>query len=255
MVGDIHGAYDLVVAALKQAKFHPDRDRLIGVGDTHDRGPQSYRSAAFLQQGYVFEVRGNHEDMLLDLYSGEPPSEEVLRFMCQFNGMGLWLELSEDQRQEMLASIRQLPLVIEIETARGTVGVVHADVPADQTWPEFLERVQNLDSETIKVALWGRDRIKSRSNAGVTGVGRVFVGHTPQWNGVTRYGNVYAIDTGAIYGQLNAKEAGHLTVARVSTNTGILSQPPKVHDLINLCDFDDESQEPFGQYAQAPALT
>ena len=45
------------------------------------------------------------------------------------------------------------------------------------------------------------------------GIGRVFVGHTPQWGGLRRYGNVYAIDTGAVFGWLGMD--GHLTCVNI----------------------------------------
>lgn len=48
VVGDIHGAYDLVIQGMKAARFNPTCDRLFAVGDLIDRGPGSHRAARFL---------------------------------------------------------------------------------------------------------------------------------------------------------------------------------------------------------------
>jgi len=48
VVGDIHGAFDLVIDAMKAVNFDPEADRLLSVGDLIDRGAGSHRCAAFL---------------------------------------------------------------------------------------------------------------------------------------------------------------------------------------------------------------
>lgn len=250
VVGDIHGAYDLVLEALHQCNFNPAVDRLFAVGDLIDRGEGSHRCAKFLAQPYVHAVRGNHEDMLIDLFAEGEPHPSVVEFMALRNGFGWWLSASDEDRRDILDAIRKLPLAIEIETARGTVGLIHADVPRGLSWQEFLFLLDNGDDKTIETCLWGRSRISRNEQDGVAGVGRMFVGHTPQWEGVNRYGNVYAIDTGAVYGQQGHHEGGHLTMAGITAQTSLLLTDRCMSScLVNLLDDQAETLTPFGQYA------
>lgn len=105
VVGDIHGAFDLVLRAMEQAKFDPAIDRLFSVGDLIDRGNGSHRCVKLLAQPYVHVVRGNHEDMLIDLYKDGEPAHEILMFAARSNGFGWWLSTSDSQRQDILAAI------------------------------------------------------------------------------------------------------------------------------------------------------
>ncbi|EOV9087845.1 metallophosphoesterase [Pseudomonas aeruginosa] len=72
---------------MREAQFSPTHDRLFVVGDLIDRGPGSHRCARFLAQPYVHAVRGNHEDMLLQLYPEDspPPPDSLLGFGEQWN--------------------------------------------------------------------------------------------------------------------------------------------------------------------------
>lgn len=247
VVGDIHGAYDLVIEAMRQAKFDRAKDRLFAVGDLIDRGPGSHRCTKFLAQPYVHAVRGNHEAMLLELYEAGDPDEAVLPFVCRYNGLRWWLDVAVEQRQAILAAIRELPLAIEVATRRGTVGLVHADVPKGMDWGVFLSLLEASDKQAVQTGLWGRARIEHGDESGVSGVGRVFVGHTPQWGGVSRFGNVYAVDTGAVFGQLGSNAEGHLTMARLVMQTKALAAPRQpTTRLVELKDDGVELPMPFG---------
>lgn len=246
VVGDIHGAFDLVLKAMKQAQFDPAVDRLFSVGDLIDRGAGSHRCVKFLAQPYVHAVRGNHEDMLLELYANGEPDPAVVDFMVSRNGLGWWLAVPETQRREVLAAIAELPLAIEVETVRGTVGLIHADVPEGMSWGEFIADIGAGNSKTIETCLRGRDRIHSNNAEGVQGVGRIFVGHTPQWGGLKRYGNVYALDTGAVFGEQGVKDGGCLTMARLVMKTESLTVPRKAVSLVDLRDDGIEPKVPFG---------
>lgn len=249
VVGDIHGAFDMVIEAMAGVGFDPQTDRLFSVGDLIDRGPGSHRCARFLAQPYVHAVRGNHEQMLLDLYADGVPDPAVVKVMAGYNGFGWWLGVPESQRAEILEAIARLPLAIEIDTERGSVGLIHADVPPGMEWGEFLARLEAGDSDAIQTCLWGRERVNSRDANGVAGVGRVFAGHTPQWSGAIRLGNFYCIDSGAVFGQLGMKE-GHLTMTEATTKTGVLTSPRQSGGMIDLRIADDRANEPFGSYAQ-----
>lgn len=250
IVGDIHGCYGLLVQALKSAAFDASRDRLFSVGDTVDRGPESHRALRFLQTPWVHAVRGNHEDMFLDLHTGTgDPSDGAIEFATGRNGMKWWRGLNPQERREYIAAFAALPLVIEIATRRGTVGIVHAEVPAGLSWGEFTDLVERGDPATVHQALWGRERVRGDAS-GVVGVGRVFVGHTPQ-RGPARLGNVYYIDTGAVFGLEDPAGAnGRLTFVDISCATGLLAggDVPGQVDLR----LGPAVAEPFGAYACSP---
>jgi hypothetical protein len=80
VVGDVHGMFDRVEAALTKIHFDRDRDRLFCVGDVIDRGPQSPEVVPLLEQPFVYAVCGHHEDELLQMHAGsaEPNSETWL---------------------------------------------------------------------------------------------------------------------------------------------------------------------------------
>ncbi len=223
MIGDVHGAYDLVWQAMQKAGFDPRVDRLFSVGDLVDRGAQSMRAKRFLGLPYVAAARGNHEDWWLSLYEGGSPEPEVVGALGARMKMGVqwWLDADPMERDELVAMFRSLPLAIEIETDRGSVGIVHGDVPAGMSWQDFKAALERGDEKVVKTALWGRSRIRGGDQTGVQGIGRVFVGHTPQWNGLKSFGNVYAIDTGAVFGMTGNAEPGEgrLTMAQLIAGT------------------------------------
>ena len=213
VVGDIHGSFDLCIEAMRSSRFDVRVDRLISVGDLIDRGPHSHRATKFLSCPFVHAVRGNHEDMVLEIYQEGRPHDAVIEMMACRNGFDWWLDAPERLRAEMVTAFRALPLAIEVDTADGPVGIVHADVAAGLSWPQFKDRLERGDERVAHDALWGRDRVGVGDETGVAGVHRVYVGHTPLEER-RRFGNVFAIDTGAVFGLLG-KGGGHLTFVEV----------------------------------------
>lgn len=250
VVGDIHGSFDLVLHAMQEVSFDPQQDRLFCLGDLVDRGPNSHCCAEFLSKPYVHSICGNHDAMLLDLYANGTPSDSQLQYAARQYGSWWWLSLTLPERETILSKLSKLPLVIEIETSRGTVGLVHADIPSHMDWQTFVSAVENGDRDAIQTALWGRDRILSNDQRGIIGVGRVFVGHTLQWGGAKRYGNVVAIDTGAVFGDIGIHDDGRLTIANITTKTDSLDRPRKaslthIHDEAFDCDLPFSHQPTY----------
>jgi hypothetical protein len=103
------------------------------------------------------------------------------------HGGGWWFDLTSDQRAACRRAFARLPFVIEIETARGLVGIVHADVPAGMTWSELIGAVEACDGDTLGTLTWGEDRARGVVIDGVEGVFRVFCGHTPPGAGFARW--------------------------------------------------------------------
>jgi len=249
VLADAHGTFDLVLLALEKLDFDPAIDRLFIVGDLVDRGWYSQAALEFLNQPWVFAIRGNHEQMVLDMYASGTLDQDALRFNVERNGMGWWLETPLERRAALLDAFSRLPVAMEVETERGTVGLVHAEVPVGMDWPTFVARLEGGDAHTIQSALWGRVRATRNVASGVAGVGRIFCGHTPQFGGARRLGNCYFIDTGAVFGALG-QAPGKLTVANLACQTGIITSPaPVVLPLVDL--FEPEGAGPFGRYARS----
>ena len=245
---DGHGSFHLVKRALDAVQFNPSIDRLFVVGDLVDRGRYSQAVLEFLREPWVFVVRGNHEQMVLDLYASGTLDEELLAFHVENNGMGWWLETPQDRREAILDLFAQLPVAMEVETTRGTVGLVHAEVPVGMDWPTFVTKLEAYDHHTIQSALWGRVRAKSGDTRGVRGIDRIFSGHTPQFGGARRLGNCYIIDTGAVFGD-QGMAGGKLTVANMACKSGIITGGrPRTLPLVDL--FEDVGTGPFGDYAR-----
>lgn len=243
VVGDIHGEFGLLANGLERVSFDPAKDRLFLLGDLIDRGSASHLCADVLSLPYVHAVLGNHESMLLQLYADGEPHAYALDFMVRRNGFGWWLTADTDTRRRTLEAVRKLPLAIEIDTPRGSVGLVHADVPGGMSWQDFTRALEEGDKRATHDCVWGRARIRDNDRRGVAGIDRLFVGHTKQ-GGVTRFGNVYAVDTGATFW----REDGRLTLADLTCATSSLTGPAAADALVEIRDAGANDVW-FGRYA------
>lgn len=196
VVGDIHGCFDQLSAALRARHFDPRRDRCFAVGDLVDRGPYSDYVLEWLKQPWFHSCLGNHEDMLLNCAKEHDEGRRVSWLAA--NGGEWWLDIDASRQQACLEAFERLPLAMEVYTAYGCVGIVHADVPYGMSWLRFAQLLSGGDARCRQEALWGRRRAKGQVKAPVQGVDRVVCGHTIRADGkVWSVGNVWFIDTGA----------------------------------------------------------
>lgn len=197
-VGDIHGMFSHLEGALELLEFDPKRDRLLSVGDLIDRGPESPRALEFLDQPWFHAVQGNHERLLLE-------SESDADMACTWialNGGEWWRDLPKAEQGRFRRRIRELPYLMEVETDSGKVGIVHADVPVELKWQDFVDRLTAGDARLRDYAVWSRKRITLSESNGevppVEGIELVIMGHTPLQQAV-HAANIYYLDTGAAY--------------------------------------------------------
>lgn len=193
-VGDIHGHFTRLQVALDAVGFNPSVDRLFSVGDLVDRGPESEQVDSWLAKSWFHAVRGNHEQMAVDAYRADPDGRAA-EFHLRVGGAWLYARSSVEQAcyVQLLAD---LPLIIEVETPEGVVGIVHADCPFPtwatlQEWADGGSGFRNVE-EAIQ---WSRSRLDYQQEHGVAGVRAVVVGHTVVRRPAV-LGNVYHIDTG-----------------------------------------------------------
>lgn len=214
-VGDIHGHFTRLQAALDAVGFDPAVDRLFSVGDLVDRGPESDHVLDWLEKPWFFAVQGNHECMLVS-------ADESLHFA---NGGAWYYGLPKDQRLDLLFHLSKLPYLIEVDTQAGKVGLVHADAPRTD-WDDLCLAVTAGGTEAVHLTAmcqWSRRRIQNEDRSVVAGVRAVVVGHTPLRKPVV-LGNVYHIDTG---GWLH-DNSGFFTLIDLNTLETIPPMPKKL---------------------------
>lgn len=211
-VGDIHGCFTDLQAALAVVGFNREVDRLFSVGDLVDRGPECEQVCDWLAKPWFHAVRGNHDDFAIRyVRNGEIDPQHYIR-----NGGGWFLALPTDQQQEIAVQLQELPFGISVETKNGLVGIVHADIPTD-TWAELVEIFEKSESRLqLKSAadclMWSRTRVALQDETGVSDLLALVVGHTPGRE-VCVLGNVLYIDT------MGWRADGHFTLIDLSTIT------------------------------------
>ena len=187
VVGDVHGERAMLEALLTEAGFDRARDRLLLVGDLVDRGPDSPGTVALTREPWCHSVRGNHDQDVLEV--------------CIGRGQPIWgsewvERIGAGRREEVRRGLEALPSALEVETAHGLLGIVHAGVPEGSAWPEMMDRLARGDEPTVR-------EVQNRYCPGlhpegvVAGVDAVAVGHMPVPHGVRRTGNHIAMETGA----------------------------------------------------------
>ncbi len=219
-VGDIHGHFTRLQSALDAVGFAPAVDRLFSVGDLVDRGPECEDAIKWLNKPWFHPVRGNHDDY-------------VCRFdTCDvdnwvYNGGSWFAGLPFDEQREFAVQFRELPIAIEVDTAAGLVGLVHADCPFPR-WQDLAESLQGDQSgKQAKLVrnscMWSRSRIELDDQSGVEGIRALVCGHTPLSHPVV-LGNVHHIDTG---GWL-PEGRGYFTLLNLSTLEAFPTIPVKL---------------------------
>lgn len=195
IVGDIHGHFSKLKAAMAAIGFNPKKDRLFSVGDLVDRGPESDEALDWIKQQWFFAVRGNHEDLAIMWADRQLPRDMYMR-----NGGGWNMMNTEDKCIEIADAFRELPWAIELETGAGIVGIVHAECPV-ASWTLMTQALEGIHGEQAQynqeeMSIWGRTRIGKKTTGPVHGVRAVVSGHTVVGQ-IKRLDNSYFIDTGA----------------------------------------------------------
>ena len=240
VVGDIHGCFELFEKALAAVGFDPQKDRVISVGDLVDRGPESPQCLYYLNQPWFHAIRGNHEEILMRLFQDGVLNEEGVKKNIP-HGMGWMLDETTDSLQDIRDAMQKLPLVIEVETAMGKMGFVHADVPKDMDWDTFKHNINTHDKDTRITAQWSRKRVDDNNDQGVDGITRIFLGHTPVDSGPLKLGNCFFVDTGGVFKLIGENRTDNLflTLADITASDHDLVRPqPTSDDLVRVITAD-----------------
>ncbi|MNJ38571.1 Serine/threonine-protein phosphatase 2 [compost metagenome] len=190
-VGDIHGHFQRLQAALLAIGFDPAVDRLFSVGDLVDRGPECLQALHWLAQPWFHAVQGNHEALAVTHVSGGWLDYAQYRAA----GGGWFLDLPAPEQRRFAERFACMPLALQIETADGPVGVLHADCPC-ASWAEWCEHLQNeVPPKLQEYCQWSRRRLQVDDHHPISGLRALIVGHTPLQQ-VKVLGNIWHIDTG-----------------------------------------------------------
>ena len=225
IVGDVHGEYR---ALLNLVAKTPKGSQLIFVGDLVDRGAESAQVIRFVRKHRLLCVKGNHESMMIEygskfidaIENNEPIEQDNLWLK---NG-GIETLLSYDlislrgtelvphpfikefifQFKEDIEWMKQLPLYLELDTARHESGrpvvVSHCGIA-----PVWHMRDKEEHEKVFKErAMWSR--LEPLDQAPIFNV----FGHTPQKFNVDLNAHYVNVDTGCYikkqegYGLLSA---------------------------------------------------
>lgn len=213
-VGDVHGCFTELQTALDAIGFSPAVDRLFYTGDLVGRGPESHLVEAWLDQPWFSSTQGNHDLMASDYALGAPTAVSNLT-----NHGGDWLlDLSQAEQIRVGERLRALPLTIQIETAEGSVGLVHADFPFDD-WRKVDIPFSEDDRQ---ICLWSTMRFDRVYQTEVRNVRALVHGHVTL-SAPKKLGNVLFIDTG---GWMPGK--GHFTFVELQSLELIRGPGPDV---------------------------
>ncbi|MEJ8858864.1 metallophosphoesterase [Variovorax robiniae] len=208
-VGDIHGAFGALQAALAAIGFDSSTDRLFSVGDLVDRGPESAQVLAWLDLPWFHAICGNHDFMAWRSALGLP-----FKAVDHAAHGGEWLyDLPLGEQRRIGERLRALPMAFEVETAGGWVGMVHADFPSDD-WRDLAiidwRTLDNMDSFASQ-CLWSIERHRRRYRGVVRNIRAVVHGHMTI-PAMETLGNVHFIDTGGWHpsGRFTFLELGEL---------------------------------------------
>jgi serine/threonine protein phosphatase 1 len=194
-IGDIHGCRTSLQELL--ARVCPtDCDQLVFLGDYIDRGPDSagvIDDLLVLQSRFPRSIflRGNHEQMLLDVLAGEDPAAFLLngggKTIASYQMRGDWPPSAEHRQFfEELPALYQTGGFIFVHAGLRPGRPLEEQIPEDLLWirQDFLDSTDR----------WG---------------GVVVFGHTPRQEPLLDEHRI-GLDTGCVYG-------GHLTCCDVLT--------------------------------------
>ena len=203
VVSDLHGHYDLLHEALKDAGFYSKTDLLFVIGDWTDRGPDSKYILDYVNEPWVHSVQGNHEKMYIEGFESHwhPNNRSVLTLKAH-GGDWIWNSGLTDLDKILIhEAFSAMPLAIELLLPNSIkVGLIHAEVPYND-WNQWLNISQaELEWDGTATAQWARRWYQAQYNGCVKNIDLVMVGHTPtKSSDIEQLGNMLFIDGGSFF--------------------------------------------------------
>lgn len=136
-IGDVHGCYEELQKLLDKVSFHPQRDRLVFVGDLINRGPDSLQVLRFIRSlgASAQMVLGNHDiswiAYALGVYHGRGSDFPKMMQATDSRALIDWL--------------RHQPLLIYDEQLN--VVVTHAGIPPRWTIQQAIKQAKKAEKK------------------------------------------------------------------------------------------------------------
>lgn len=199
IITDLHGCYDECRELLQKMAFDEEKDTLINLGDTIDRGPKIYETFVFLRDlkermgDRCILIRGNHEQMMIDALLNGGRDKDLWYYNSGEKTVFSFLH-HKHRIREYIDWYEKMPYYYAAET----FNCVHASM-----------KDPDPAANDIETLIWGRDT----DYEGKT----VLTGHTPYrmplyflgghygkiqedvWTVLPETGMI-ALDTGCVYG-------------------------------------------------------
>jgi len=146
-IGDVHGHYDPLVTLLNEIAPGKD-DNVYFLGDLIDRGPKSAEVVELVIKNKYHCLRGNHEDMLLDVVgNGQEMSMEGFQAWLYSGGYATITSYGNSIPQSHVDWMRSLPYYLDLDD----IWLVHAGVNPNMP----------LEEQTSDQFCWIRDDFHS----------------------------------------------------------------------------------------------
>ena len=123
IIGDVHGHYDALMALL-DAVSPQGQDQVYFLGDLIDRGPKSAEVVNFIMRSNFQCLRGNHEEMLLDVIGDGQVSVDLYQGWLYSGGHATVASYDNKIPQEHIDWMKSLPIYLDL----GDIWLVHAGV-------------------------------------------------------------------------------------------------------------------------------
>lgn len=123
VIGDVHGHYDTLIALLDSIAPN-SQDEVYFLGDLIDRGPKSAQVVDLVMRNQFHCLRGNHEEMLLDVVGTGEVSIDLYQSWLYSGGHATVESYDSKIPQEHINWMKELPLYLDL----GDFWLVHAGV-------------------------------------------------------------------------------------------------------------------------------
>ena len=175
VISDLHGNYELFLKFIEKVNLQKD-DLLINLGDSCDRGIQSYelylKYDEMIKQGYnVLHILGNHEDMLLTTVNTLDYDKMIHWFINggkktiesfkRVTGLSIENFFDLEKNKFLIDFLSSFPTLIISNKSIFTHAAYNPNLPPEKQEEYFL--------------IWNRENFWDRNKTGKA----IYFGHTP----------------------------------------------------------------------------
>lgn len=149
-ISDVHSFYTKMKKALDENNFNPEKDTLINLGDSFDRGNEIKEVLSFLiNLPHKILIWGNHDYELFLLLKG------IKKFTSAdiHNGtFKTWNEINNDPEMQEMIEKYFSSLYNAVDFPNEKIVATHGWLP--HNWKKVKDIFRTLDPEKIKASFW-----------------------------------------------------------------------------------------------------